>query len=191
MGVILVSTFASNALLSYGLGACDAARGGRHGSIRTGIALLASTFVAGILLWIISSLVLKPLGLRGFEILALALVVVPVMRYISSFLAQKVGTAGEGLFMRVDEVSLSCVVFGIALIVTRQGFGPVEVILASLSSVAGYSAATGLLGAINARLELSDIPAPLKGGPGILISAALISMAFSVLDVDFIARMVG
>ncbi|MEI6389438.1 MAG: hypothetical protein WCQ50_22760 [Spirochaetota bacterium] len=131
------------------------------------------------------------MSLKGFEILALALVVIPAMRYLSSFLAQKVGSAGEGLFERVDEVSLGCLVFGIALIVTRQGFGLGEVILASLASVAGYSAATGLLGAIKARLELSDIPVSLKGGPGILISAALICMAFSVIDMDFIARMVG
>jgi len=76
-------------------------------------------------------------------------------------------------------ITTNCAVLGLAIINVTEGFeNIIEVIINSLGAAAGFTIAIVLFAGIRERLELADVPTPLKGIPIALITAGLMSIAF-------------
>ena len=67
---------------------------------------------------------------------------------------------------------------GVALTNVQNGYNFLESILAGFGTAVGYTLAIVLLAGIRSRIHEEDIPAPLRGAPIVMISAALMSIAF-------------
>lgn len=190
-GLVLMSIFGANALLVYGFGLRPAL--GRD-SIGLTVRLLALGTVNLLLstgIWLLENLALRPLGLSAIEPLLFTAFLAPLVRRLARVTGSGAATRGGAFSRAVDESAMSSLVFGIALLAGRRGFGLLDALVASLSSVLGYWAAIVLLEAIRERLELSDLPAPFRGAPAILISAGLMAMAFSGLDASLALNLGG
>ena len=190
IGIIFVSVFSANALLSYGLGGCQVMRGPVRGSLAVFLSNGIATILVSCLLWCARTLLLDPLGLSRLDVLVFAVLIAPLIKYLASLGATANSSKDNSIFSLVDDTTLSCLVFGIALLIVRRNFTLLEALVASVFSILGYSAAVALLEAIRKRLELSQLPRHFKGSPAILLSAGLMAMAFSGLDGHFIARLV-
>ena len=191
LGIVLTSVFAANALLSYGLETCP---GFRHRSwdLRFALALALVDCLAAGLLWCIRVLALEPLGLERLDLLVFATLAVPLLKVLSRLMAGS--GEGTGFFSRIglnaDDLVVSCLVFGAALIASRGGYSLPEALASGAASGVGYWLAAALLGALRERLELSDLPVGLKGTPAMLVSAGLMAMAFMGIDSVFVANLV-
>jgi electron transport complex protein RnfA len=182
VAVVLTSVFSANALLVYGLGICPAFRRERKGA---GVQLLALVFVnilASGLFWVMRRFILAPLSLQALDVVVYAVIIAPSLKYVARFMA----SGGSGFLVKAgaaaDEAVMSCLIFGVALIVSRGDYGFLEALVASLSATAGYWAAVILLDSIRERLELSNLPAAFRGAPALLVSAGLMAMAFMGVD---------
>lgn len=194
LGVVLSASFVSNAFLVQGLGlGAPCAPRGRDRGPRL-LALTLQNCLAAFILWSLRTLVLVPVGLSRFELLAYVLVVLPLLKYLGRALSGK-AEPREGFLPRLggfmDEQALGGLVFGVALYAARSAFSLPEALLASLASTAGYLAVEGLLGAVVERLELSDLPAAFKGRPAYVLSAGLMAMAFMCVDAALVAGVAG
>ncbi len=200
LGIVASSVLASNALLSYGFGAIPAigpgssraAAGLRDGrsSLASALALACINASAASILWCVRGLILGPLGLAGLDIFFFALIVVPPLKALA-----RAARSGSGIPAAIgaeaDELIVGSLVFGIALIAARSGYGLGEAATAGAASGLGYWMATSLLRRIRERLELSDLPDAFKGAPSMLISAGLMSMALLGLDSAFLRDLGG
>ncbi len=65
-----------------------------------------------------------------------------------------------------------------ALTNVQNGYGLVESVLAGFGTAAGFTIAIVLLAGIRGRLDESAVPVPFRGAPLVLLSAALMSIAF-------------
>jgi Na+-translocating ferredoxin:NAD+ oxidoreductase subunit A len=143
------------------------------------------------LLWCIRVLALAPLGLESLDLFVFVLLAVPLIKAI----ARTAAASGLGMLSRVgstsDNLVVSCLVFGIALIASRSGFSLPEALIAGACSGLGYWLASALLEALRERLELSALPAALRGTPSMLVSAGLMAMAFMGIDEIFVKNLVG
>lgn len=192
LGIALTSAFASNALLSYGFGTCSQGRRAERSSLVALVALSSANLVASALVWSLRTLVLGPLGLGALEAMLYALVAAPLVKYLARAAAGKEERPGRLRFASLaDEAAVSCLVFGIALVSSRSGYGLGEALLATAFSTIGYWAALVLLEAIRERLELSDLPPSFAGPPALLVSAGLMAMAFMGIDAAFVSRLAG
>jgi len=90
-----------------------------------------------------------------------------------------------------DELVISSLVFGVALLASRGGFSLPEALASGASSGLGYWLAWTLLGALRERLELNGLPGGMKGPPALLVSAGLMAMAFMGIDAVLVANLVG
>ncbi len=189
LGIILLSVFSANAFLTYGFGSCALLRSQVRGGFWGLAALLAANFITTSVLWCLDTLFLGPLGIIRFNVVAFALIVVPIMKFLSHLAIPKEARSTSSLFSTADNVTLSCLVFGIALLATRRGYSITEGLLASFASVFGYAASMTLLDAIRRRMELSSSIESLRGGPALLLSAGLMAMAFSGIDTYLIANL--
>lgn len=191
LGIIVSSVFAANALLVYGFEICPGFRRSGTGSLASAIALAIVDSLAAGLLWGIRMLVLEPLGIERVDLLLFVLIAVPLLRALARLGIGK----GQGFFSKVcsasDDLVVSSLVFGTALIVSRGSYSFPEALLSGACSGFGYWLAAALLDALRERLELSSVPGALRGAPVMLISAGLMAMAFMGIDVIFIRNLVG
>lgn len=191
LGIVVSSVFAVNALLVYGFEICPGFRQRGARSLPSAIALVIVDSLAAAFLWAVRILALEPFGLESLDLLVFVLAAVPLLKALSR---TAIGS-GEGFFSKIgsaaDDLVVSCLVFGVALVISHAGFSFVEAFLAGASSGLGYWLAATLLDALRARLELSDLPPAVRGAPAMLLSAGLMAMAFMGIDVVFVGNMVG
>jgi electron transport complex protein RnfA len=182
LGIVVTSMFASNALLTYGLGSLPGGKRGESGSFASAIALACVNAIASAFLWSMHTIVLAPLGLVSLDILFFTVLALPLMRFI----ARAAAATGKGILARVgsraDDLVVGSLVFGVAFLSSRSGFTLPEALAASLASGLGYWLAEFLLESLRERLDLSDLPFPFKGAPAMLISAGLMALAFMGMD---------
>jgi electron transport complex protein RnfA len=191
LSIVLTSVFSANALLVYGLGACPAfRREGKKPLVSIVSLALVNLFASG-LFWSLRTLVLAPLHLEALEAIVFAVIVAPLIKYLARALVASQSPFLSRVGSAVDESALSCLVFGLALLISRRGYSLPEALLASLASAFGYWAAIVLLDAIRERLELSNLPESFRGKPALLLSAGLMAMAFMGLDTVFVKTIAG
>ena len=179
LSTVFISMFASNALLTWGFGLRQGFKPGtRHSPSWLG-ALLALNSIASVMLWFLSSLVLRPLGMSHLVTIAYALFVIPVLRLLSRGAFMLLGLPNDTRSFELDELTISTLVFGISLITLRGSSNLAESLLAAFASVLGWWSAIEVLGAINRRTEEGPIPPRMKGAPVIFLSAALVAMIVS------------
>ena len=75
-------------------------------------------------------------------------------------------------------ITTNCAVLGIAQLNAIQEYTFIQSVVSGFSSAVGYTLAIVLLAGIRSRIREEDLPAPLRGAPIVLISAALMSIAF-------------
>jgi Na+-translocating ferredoxin:NAD+ oxidoreductase subunit A len=191
LGIVVTSLFASNALLTYGLGSLPEGSKGESGSFPSAVALACVNALASAFLWSMHTLVLAPLGLPSLDILLFIVLALPLLRLA----ARAASASGKGLLSRIgsraDDLVVGSLVFGVAFIASRSGFTLSEALAASAASGIGYWLAEFLLESLRERLDLSDLPFPFKGAPAMLISAGLMSLAFMGIDAAFVKNLAG
>jgi len=183
IGTVFLAMFASNALLSWGFG-LKSGFGSERGRPRYWIVyLLGLNLVASVLLWLVSTFVLVPLGIGHLVVIVYSLLIVPLLRLISRGIGSAAAAPTSPSLAVLDELSLSNLVFGISLVSVRGASSLVECIVAAMASVFGWWCAAGLLGAIERRTEAGSASTAIKGSPSLLLSAALIAMTLSLAGV--------
>ncbi|HUW41255.1 MAG TPA: Rnf-Nqr domain containing protein [Rectinemataceae bacterium] len=190
LGIVALSVFGANALLSYGFAPCPASRLRGLVGLAAFVALFLANALAASLLWALRALVLRPLGLDYISLIIFVMIAIPLVRLFFRAIAAKSGFLHR-LSTAADDILVSSIVFGIALISTRSGYSILEALVASVSSAIGYWMAAVLLDALRERLELSDVPEAFRGAPAMLISAGLMAMALMGFDAVFIKNLAG
>jgi len=191
ISIVLTSVFSANVLLVYGFGVCPAFRRQGGSSAFSAIGLLLANLLCSGLFWALKVLALAPLHLEFVEPIAYAVVVLPLVVYFAHFLISFQLLPLISIGSTIENLAPSCLVFGIALTISRAGYSLPEALLASVASAFGYWAAIVLLDAIREHLELSNLPESFKGRPAMLLSAGLMAMAFMAFDSAFIKAIAG
>ena len=191
LGIVVTSLFASNALLTYGLGSLPVPKRDDTCSIASALALASVNVIASAFLWAIHNLVLVPLKLPSLDILFFVLFAMPFIKFISHAASSAGPSLLERVGARADDLVVGSLVFGVAFLSSRSGYSFSEALVASSASGLGYWLAEFLLESLRERLDLSDLPYPFKGAPAMLISAGLMAMAFMGIDAVFIKNLAG
>ena len=176
ISTLFISMFTSNALLTWGFGLRTGFRSRSHNSALWFAELLVLDVFAFIVLWFLSSLVLDPLGLSHLVAFAYALIALPLLRLLARAILAFGETGDDARSSDLNELTASTLVFGISLIAVHRSSNLTEGILASVSAAFGWWSAVGILNAIGRRTEAGSLPSALRGGPAILLSAALLAM---------------
>ena len=191
LGIVITSVFASNALLAYGLGSIPVHAEEETGRSLSVLALVLVNALASSLLWALHSLVLAPLRLASLDILFFALLALPLLKFLAKLTAHSSNTLLAGMGAKADDLIVGSLVFGIALVSSNSGYSFPEALAASAASGLGYWLATVILGSIRERLELSELPAPFRSAPALLISAGLMALALMGVDAAFFRNLAG
>ena len=147
-----------------------------------GFAVVFVMLCASALTWVVQQYLLIPFKLEYMQTIAFILVIAVLVQFVEMFLQKSVPALYNSLGVYLPLITTNCAVLGVAL-QNISKFGGTE--MSFLKSVVyGGSAGLGftleivLFAGVRERIETSDIPEFLKGMPIVLITAAILSIAF-------------
>jgi len=174
------SILVNNYVLSRNLGICPFLGVSRQVETAFGMGM-AVTFVmtlAGLITYLVQTLILDQLGLAYMQTVTFILVIAALVQFVEMVIQKSSPTLHQSLGVYLPLITTNCAVLGVAILNIKEQYNLIETIVNSAGAAIGFSLAIVLFAGIRERLELSDIPEVFKGFPIALFTASLMSMAF-------------
>ena len=134
--------------------------------------------LAIIIFSVLLKLVLLPLDLDYLKTIVFILVIAALVQMVEMFLKKTSPAIYQALGIFLPLITTNCAVLGVSLTNVQDGFNFIESVIAGVGTGLGFTVAIVLLASIRERINESDIPVPFRGAPIVLLSAALMAIAF-------------
>ncbi len=178
--IIITTALVDNVVLSQFLGICSFL--GVSKQIKTSASLGAAVIfvmtIASAVANLLYTFILEPLNLTYLNTIVFILVIATLVQIVEMFLKKTAPPLYQVLGIYLPLITTNCAVLGVALTNVQDGYGFVESVVAGFGTAVGYTIAIVLLAGIRERIDESAVPAPFRGAPVVLLSAALMSIAF-------------
>ena len=178
--IIFGAAMINNVVLNQFLGICSFLGVSKQmkASASLGGAVIFVITIASAVASLLYDYVLAPLGMDFMKTIVFILVIAALVQIVEMFLKKKAPAIYRSLGIYLPLITTNCAVLGVALTNVQDGYNFIECVLSGFGTAVGYTIAIVLLAGIRSRIREEDIPAPLRGAPIVLISAALMSIAF-------------
>ena len=180
MVIIVSAILINNYVLQRFLGCCPYL--GVSKQIETALGMgMAVTFVmaiASVFTWMVQHYILVPLNLVFLQTIAFILVIAALVQFVELVIRKSSPTLYQALGIYLPLITTNCAVLGVAVINVRADYGFLASLVNGTAAALGFTLAITLMAGIRERIELSDVPAALRGVPITLITAGLLSIAF-------------
>jgi electron transport complex protein RnfA len=179
--LLLISTvFVNNIVLVKFLGLCPFM--GVSRKVETAIGMsAATTFVltlSALLSYMINSWILAPLDLEYLRTIAFIIAIAAVVNFTEMVVHKTSPLLYNVLGIFLPLITTNCAVLGVALINVQEQNSFFESVIYGFGAALGFSLVLILFAAMRERINVADVPAPLKGSAIGLVTAGLMSLAF-------------
>lgn len=178
--ILLSSILINNFVMSRFLGICPFL--GVSKRVETAVGMGAAvTFVmamASLITYIVQYGILEPLNIQYLQTIVFILVIACLVQFVEMVIQKSSPTLYKALGVYLPLITTNCAVLGVAIINIDEKYDLIQALFNGIGAALGFTLAIVLFAGIRERLELSDIPRPLKGFPIALITAGLMSVAF-------------
>ncbi len=178
--LLLSSILVNNFVLSRFLGICPFL--GVSKKVETAMGMgFAVTFVmalASVITYLVQYYILVPLGIEYLQTIAFILVIAALVQLVEMALQKLVPSLYLALGVYLPLITTNCAVLGVAILNINENYNLLQTLVNGIGGALGFTLAIVLFAGIRERLELANIPEPLKGFPIALISAGLMAIAF-------------
>ena len=180
VSIIITTALVNNVVLSQFLGICSFLGVSRQikTSASLGAAVIFVITISSAVANLLYTYLLVPLQLEYLETIVFILVIAALVQMVEMFLKKTSPAIYKALGIYLPLITTNCAVLGVALTNVQNEYNFVQSVVAGFGTAVGYTIAIVLLAGIRERIDESDIPAPFRGAPVVLLSAALMSIAF-------------
>lgn len=178
--IAVASAIVNNVVLSQFLGICPFLGVSKKTETATGMGaavvfvITLSSFVTGL----IYKFILKPLDIEYLQTIVFILVIAALVQFVEMFLKKSMPALYESLGVYLPLITTNCAVLGVALTNVTKSYGILEGVVNGLATALGFLIAIVIMAGIRERIEYNDIPKRFQGTAIVLITAALMSIAF-------------
>ena len=178
--IIVGTAFINNVVLNQFLGICSFLGVSKQmkASASLGMAVIFVVTVASAVASLLYTYVLAPLGLDYMKTIVFILVIAALVQIVEMFLKKTSPSVYKALGIYLPLITTNCAVLGVALTNVQNSYNFIQSVFAGFGTAIGYTVAIVLLAGIRSRIDEEALPAPLRGAPIVMISAALMSIAF-------------
>lgn len=178
--IVVGAALVNNVVLSQFLGICSFLGVSKQmkASLSLGGAVIFVITIASAVASLLYTFVLEPLSLAYLQTIVFILVIAALVQMVEMFLKKNSPAIYKALGIYLPLITTNCAVLGVALTNVQNGYGLAESVLAGFGTAVGFTVAIVLLAGIRGRLDESAVPLPFRGAPLVLLSAALMSIAF-------------
>ena len=178
--IIITTALVSNVVLSQFLGICSFLGVSKSikNSAALGVAVIFVITIASAVAYLLNTFILVPLNLEYLQTIVFILVIAALVQVVEMFLKKSAPAIYSALGIFLPLITTNCAVLGVALTNVQNEYNFIQSITAGFGTAVGYTIAIVLLAGIRERVDESSVPAPFRGAPVVLLSAALMSIAF-------------
>ncbi len=178
--IIITAALVNNVVLSQFLGICSFLGVSKSikNSAALGVAVIFVITIASAVANLLYTFILKPLNLTYLNTIVFILVIAALVQVVEMFLKKSAPAIYRALGIFLPLITTNCAVLGVALTNVQNEYNFIQSVIAGIGTAVGYTIAIVLLAAIRERIDEDALPAPFRGSPIVLITAALMSIAF-------------
>ncbi|MBQ9420946.1 MAG: RnfABCDGE type electron transport complex subunit A [Lachnospiraceae bacterium] len=180
IAIAISSCLVSNVVLSQFLGICSFI--GVSTDIKTaagmGGAVVFVITMASIVASLIYDFVLIPLGLDYLKTIVFILIIAALVQIVEMFMHKAMPSLYNALGIYLPLITTNCAVLGVAITNAQNGYTFAESVVNGFATAVGYLIAIVLLAGIREQIADNDIPHSFQGAPIVIVTAAIMSIAF-------------
>jgi electron transport complex protein RnfA len=186
--IIIGAIFVSNFVLMRFLGLCPFVGVSKDSdsALGMGMAVIFVMTMASLVTWFVYTYVLVPLDIVYLRTIAFILVIATLVQFVEMVIEKTSPTLHRSLGIYLPLITTNCAVLGVAVINVDdfmvadlpKAASFIYTVVNGLSAGIGFTIALILMAAIRERLDLVDIPKPMRGIPITFIVAGIMAIAF-------------
>ena len=178
--ILLSAVLVNNYVLRQFLGICPFLGVSKklNQAVGMGIAVTFVMLLATAVTWPIQTFVLNNLGLQYMQTIVFILVIAALVQFVEIFLKKFIPSLHKSLGVYLPLITTNCAVLGVALTNVQKSYSILASVINGLGTAIGFLIAIVILAGIREKTEYNDVPESWKGTPIVLLTAALMSIAF-------------
>ena len=174
------SALVNNVVLSQFLGICPFLGVSKKIETAAGMggAVVFVITIASFITGAIYQFILHPAGFEYLQTIVFILVIAALVQFVEMFLKKSMPALYESLGVFLPLITTNCAVLGVALTNVQKGYNILEGVVYGFSTAVGFTIAIVIMAGIREKIEYNDISESFQGTPIVLLTAALMSIAF-------------
>ncbi len=179
--LILVSTvLANNFVLVRFLGLCPfmGVSNKLEGAVGMSVATMFVLTLSSMTSYLLSTWLLRPLGLEYLSTLSFILVIAVVVQLTELVMRKTSPLLYRILGIFLPLITSNCAVLGVALLNVQEQHNLLQSALYGFGAAAGFGLVLVMFAAMRERIAYADVPVHFRGAPVGLITAGLMALAF-------------
>lgn len=151
-------------------------------AVGMGLTVTMVMFIASVVTWLIHALILTPLGASYLQIVVFMLVIIGVVQRLEVYINKANPSWKKLLGVHLPLVTANGAILGVTVLTVQNQLSLIESAVYGIGGGLGFMLALVLMASIRDRLSTADIPRSFRGAPIIFITAAVLSLAFTVFS---------
>jgi electron transport complex protein RnfA len=178
--IFIGSVLVNNFVLARFLGICPFLGQSKNVSMAVGMGMsvIFVMTLASVSTNLIYGYILQPLELEYLITVSFILIIAALVQLVDIVLQKALPALHRTMGIYLVLITTNCAILGLALLNVVKNYNFIQSLVFGLSAGIGFTLALVIMAGIRERLELADIPEPLRGFPITLIIAGLLSIAF-------------
>ena len=178
--IAIGSAIVNNVVLSQFLGICPFLGVSKKVETASGMggAVVFVITIASFITSLIYKFILVPLKIDYLQTIVFILVIAALVQFVEMFLKKAMPSLYNALGVYLPLITTNCAVLGVALTNVQKDYGILAGVINGIGTSIGFAIAIVIMAGIREKIEYNDVPESFKGAPIVLITAALMSIAF-------------
>lgn len=178
--IAIGSAIVNNVVLSQFLGICPFLGVSKKVETASGMggAVIFVITIASFITSLIYKFILVPLNISYLQTIVFILVIAALVQFVEMFLKKSIPSLYNALGVYLPLITTNCAVLGVALTNVQKDYGILTGVVNGIGTSVGFAIAIVIMAGIREKIEYNDISESFQGTPIVLITAALMSIAF-------------
>lgn len=178
--IAIGSAIVNNVVLSQFLGICPFLGVSKKVETASGMgaAVVFVITIASFFAGLIYKFILVPANVEYLQTIVFILVIAALVQFVEMFLKKAVPSLYKALGVYLPLITTNCAVLGVALTNVQKEYSILEGVVNGIGTSVGFAIAIVIMAGIREKIEYNDISESFQGTPIVLITAALMSIAF-------------
>ena len=178
--IALGSAIVNNVVLSQFLGICPFLGVSKKVETASGMggAVIFVITIASFFTSLIYKFILLPLNISYLQTIVFILVIAALVQFVEMFLKKSMPSLYNALGVYLPLITTNCAVLGVALTNVQNEYSILEGVINGIGTSVGFAIAIVIMAGIREKIEYNDVSESFQGTPIVLLTAALMSIAF-------------
>ena len=178
--IAIGSAIVNNVVLSQFLGICPFLGVSKKVETASGMggAVIFVITIASFFTSLIYKFILLPLNISYLQTIVFILVIAALVQFVEMFLKKSMPSLYNALGVYLPLITTNCAVLGVALTNVQNEYSVLEGVINGIGTSVGFAIAIVIMAGIREKIEYNDVSESFQGTPIVLLTAALMSIAF-------------